>query len=117
MYVSVPGFRAESCDSDRGDMVEKLDVLARQVTHPPSDLDLSGINLYHGSFPATKSDMAQDHKNCFGSNAFTKSQAYLAQGAELAQQQIAACSLEKNSSQEQAVAKTACATCACCCLT
>lgn len=118
MYVSVPGFRAESCDNDRAGMMEKLDVLARQVTHPPSDLDLSEINLYHGSFPATKRDMAQDYKNWFGSSAFPKSQAYLAQRAQHAQQQIAACSLEKNSSQERAhVAKTNCATYACCCPT
>lgn len=81
------------------------------------NMDLTGINLYHGSFPTTKCDMALKHKNCIGSNAFPKSQVYWAQGAEHAQCQIPAFSLVKNSSQEQArVARRARATYAHCCL-
>lgn len=58
-------------------------------------MDLTGINLYLGSVPATKHDMAQKHKNCTGSNAFPKSHVCWAQGAEHAQQQLSACSLVK----------------------
>ena len=65
------------------------------------NMDLTGLDVYRACFPATKRDMAQKHKNCVGSSVFPKSQVYRAQGAEHAQQQIAAFSLVKNSSQEQ----------------
>lgn len=65
--------------------------LTRQPTPPSSvsgiSIDLTGINLCHGSFPATKRDRAYEHKNRIGSNAFAKRQIYWALGVKQAHQE------------------------------